>query len=58
MYMVHPFTSDTLMQRRKFIRNSTLAGISMSLTGLPSCIYIGKSGRFEVEEISAPGGDE
>ncbi len=41
------------MQRRKFIRNSALAGISLSLAGLPSCIYIGKSGRFEIEEISA-----
>jgi len=52
MYMVHPFTSDTLMQRRKFIRNSALAGIGLSLSGLTSCISIGKSGRFEPEEMS------
>ncbi|MEO0008099.1 MAG: hypothetical protein RJA20_2295 [Bacteroidota bacterium] len=50
--MVHPFTSDTLMQRRKFIRNSALAGIGLSLNGLTSCISIGKSGRFEPEEMS------
>jgi len=50
--MVHPFTSDTLMQRRKFIRNSALAGIGLSLNGLTSCIGIGKSGRFEPEEMS------
>ena len=52
MYMVHPFTSDTLMQRRKFIRNSALAGIGLTLSGLTSCISIGKSGRFEPEEMS------
>lgn len=41
-----------LMQRRKFIRNSTIAGIGLSLASLSSCIYIGRTGRFNVEELS------
>ncbi|MCE2820936.1 MAG: amidase [Saprospiraceae bacterium] len=40
------------MQRRKFIRNSTIAGIGLSLASLSSCIYIGRTGRFNVEELS------
>lgn len=41
-----------LMQRRKFIRNSAITGIGLSLAGLSSCIHIGKTGRFAVEEVS------
>lgn len=40
------------MQRRKFIRNSTITGIGLSFAGLTSCIYTGKAGRYNVEEVS------
>lgn len=40
------------MERRKFVRNSAITGIGLSLTGLSSCINIGRTGRFDVEETS------
>jgi len=40
------------MERRKFIRNSAITGIGLSLTGFISCINLDKPGRFEVEEMS------